>query len=71
MRGYAPEELLGVHLAYIFSWTDPSVKHEEKHCYKATICTGISNEGIIYILKARIRKESVQRIVDGMYRIYN
>ena len=71
IKGYAPEELKGVHLAYVFSWTDPSVKHEEKHCFKATICAGITNEGIIYVLKARIRKESVSRMVDGMYQIYN
>jgi predicted phage terminase large subunit-like protein len=71
VKGYAPEELLGLRFAYIFSWTDPSVKHEEKHCYKATICAGIINEGTIYILKARIRKESVSRMVDGMYQIYN
>jgi predicted phage terminase large subunit-like protein len=55
----------------VFSWTDPSVKHEEKHCYKATVCAGITNEGTIYILAARIRKESVARMVDGMYAIYN
>ena len=71
IKGYKREELLGIHFAYIFSWTDPSVKHEEKHCYKATICAGITNEGIIYVLKARIRKESVSRMIDGMYSIYN
>jgi predicted phage terminase large subunit-like protein len=71
IKGYAPEELPGIRFAYVFSWTDPSVKHEEKHCYKATVCAGITNEGIIYILKARIRKESVARMVDGMYLIYN
>jgi predicted phage terminase large subunit-like protein len=47
------------------------VKHEEKHCFKATVCAGITNEGIIYVLKARIRKESVSRMVDGMYLVYN
>ena len=71
IKGYTPEELAGVRFLYIFAWTDPSVKHEEKHCYKATVCAGITNEGTIYILKARIRKESVQRMVDGMYLIYN
>jgi predicted phage terminase large subunit-like protein len=71
IRGYDPAELLGLRFAYVFSWTDPSVKHEEKHCYKATICAGIINEGTIYILAARIRKESVARMVDGMYQIYN
>ncbi|MDR1175340.1 MAG: hypothetical protein LBK83_07725 [Treponema sp.] len=71
IKRYAPEEITGVHFHYIFSWTDPSVKHEEKHCYKATVCGGITHEGIIYILAARIRKESVQRMVDGMYKIYN
>ena len=70
IRGYQPEELAAVRFAYVFSWTDPSVKQEEKHCFKATICAGITNEGIIYILKARIRKESIQRMVDGMYMIY-
>ena len=70
IKGYEPEELIGVRFAYKFSWTDPSVKHEEKHCYKATVCAGITNEGVIYVLKARIRKESVQRMVDGMYSIY-
>jgi Mg2+/Co2+ transporter CorC len=25
------------------------------------VCAGITNEGVIYVLKARIRKESVQR----------
>jgi len=71
IKGYSPEELVGARFAYVFSWTDPSVKHEEQHCYKATICAGITHEGIIYVLKARIRKESVQRMVDGMYLIYN
>jgi predicted phage terminase large subunit-like protein len=70
IKGYEPEELIGVRFAYVFSWTDPSVKHEEKHCYKATVCAGITNEGVIYVLKARIRKESVQRMMDGMYLIY-
>jgi hypothetical protein len=60
IKAYAPEELSGVHFAYTFSWTDPWVKHEEKHCFKATIC---ANEGIIYILGARIRKESVSLMV--------
>jgi predicted phage terminase large subunit-like protein len=71
IKGYEPEELIGIRFNYVFSWTDPSVKHEEKHCYKATICAGITNEGMIYILKARIRKESVSRMVDGMYQIYH
>jgi predicted phage terminase large subunit-like protein len=71
IRRYAPEEIIGLRFGYIFSWTDPSVKHEEKHCYKATICAGITHEGIIYVLSARIRKESVARMVDGMYKIYN
>jgi predicted phage terminase large subunit-like protein len=71
IKGYAEEELIGTRFAYIFSWTDPSVKAEEKHCYKATIAAGITDEGTIYILKARIRKESVSRMVDGMYLIYN
>jgi predicted phage terminase large subunit-like protein len=71
IKGYAEEELIGTRFAYIFSWTDPSVKAEEKHCYKATIAAGVTDEGAIYILKARIRKESVSRMVDGMYLIYN
>ncbi|MDR2510231.1 MAG: hypothetical protein LBC77_06265 [Spirochaetaceae bacterium] len=71
IKPYTTEELLGIRFQYIFSWTDPSVKHEEKHCYKATVCAGITAEGAIYILKARIRKESVQRMIDGMYLIYN
>jgi predicted phage terminase large subunit-like protein len=71
IKSYEPEELLGIRFAYIFSWTDPSVKHEEKHCFKATVCAGITNEGCIYVLKARIRKESVSRMVDGMYHLYN
>jgi predicted phage terminase large subunit-like protein len=70
IRGYEPEELLGVRFNYVFTWTDPSVKHEEKHCYKATICGGITDEGVIYVLEARIRKESVARMIDGMYLIY-
>ena len=70
IKGYAEEELIGIRFAYIFSWTDPSVKAEEKHCFKATICAGITDEGLIYILKGRIRKESISRMVDGMYLIY-
>jgi predicted phage terminase large subunit-like protein len=70
IKYYAPEELAALRFHYIFSWTDPSVKHEEQHCYKATVCAGITGEGIIYILKARIRKESVSRMVDGMYLTY-
>ena len=71
VKYYAPEEIAHIFFTYIFSWTDPSVKHEEKHCFKATICAGITGEGIIYILKARIRKESVSRMTDGMYAVYN
>jgi predicted phage terminase large subunit-like protein len=71
IRGYAPEELAGVRFSCVLSWTDPSVKHEEKHCYKATVCAGITAEGVIYVLRARIRKESVARMIDGMYQIYN
>jgi predicted phage terminase large subunit-like protein len=71
IKGYQPEELSGLRFNYVFSWTDPSVKHEEKHCYKATVCAGITSDGIIYVLKARIRKESVSRMIDGMYLIYN
>jgi predicted phage terminase large subunit-like protein len=70
IRGYEPEELLGLRFSYTFSWTDPSVKHEEKHCYKATVCAGITDEGIIYVLSARVRKESVARMIDGMYLLY-
>jgi predicted phage terminase large subunit-like protein len=71
IKGYTIDELAGIRFSYIFSWTDPSVKHEEKHCYKATICAGITYEGSIYILKARIRKESVSRMIDGMYQLYD
>jgi predicted phage terminase large subunit-like protein len=71
IKGYAVEELSGIRFNYVFSWTDPSVKHEEKHCYKATVCAGITHEAVIYILTARIRKESVSRMVDGMYQIYH
>jgi predicted phage terminase large subunit-like protein len=71
IKEYHQEELPGIGFAYIFSWTDPSVKHEEKHCYKATVCAGITNEGIIYVLKARIRKESVTRMIEGMYGIHD
>jgi hypothetical protein len=45
LKGYAPEELIELHFAYMFSWTDPSVKYEEKHCYKAAVCAGITNGG--------------------------
>ena len=71
IRGYAIEELIGMPFSYIYSWTDPSIKHEDKHCYKATVCAGITEEGIIYVLKARVRQESIPRMVDGMYVIYN
>jgi predicted phage terminase large subunit-like protein len=71
IKGYSLEELHALRFQYVYSWTDPSVKQGEKHCYKATVCAGITSEGIIYIIKARIRKESVQRMVDGMYMIYN
>ncbi|MBN2536392.1 MAG: hypothetical protein JXB88_26145 [Spirochaetales bacterium] len=71
IRWFHPLELTGTRLSFVFSWTDPSVKHEEKHCYKATVCAGIDNNGIVHVLKARIRKESVSRMVDGMYLIYN
>ena len=71
IRRYAEEELIGRNIALTCSWTDPSTKAEEKHCYKATVCACITSDGIIYVLKARIRKESVSRMVDGMYQIYN
>jgi predicted phage terminase large subunit-like protein len=70
IKGYEHDELKALRFSYIFSWTDPSVKHEEKHCFKATVCAGITSGGIIYVLKARIRKESVSRMIDGMYQIY-
>ena len=71
IRWYHPMELINTPLAYVFSWTDPSVKHGEQHCYKATVCAGIDSSGIVYVIKARIRKESVKRMVAGMYLIYN
>ena len=71
IKYYAPEELAALRFQYVFSWTDPSVKHEEQHCYKATVCAGITGEGIIYVLKARIRKEPAPRMADGMYLTYN
>jgi predicted phage terminase large subunit-like protein len=71
IKAYTVEELKYLRFVNVFSWTDPSVKAEEKHCYKATVCAGITGEGEIYVLKARIRKESVSRMVDGMYQIYN
>jgi predicted phage terminase large subunit-like protein len=71
IRAYAPEEIIGIPAMYILTWTDPSVKAEEKHCFKATICAGITSEGIIYILRARIRKESVSRMVDAMYSMFD
>jgi predicted phage terminase large subunit-like protein len=71
IQGYKREDLRDIRFSYIFSWTDPSVKHEEKHCYKATVCAGITNEGTIYVLKVRIRKESVSRMIAGMYQIYD
>ena len=71
IKRYAEEELKGTGAMFTCSWTDPSVKADEKHCYKATVCAGITSEGIIYILKARIKKESVARMVDGMYKIYD
>jgi predicted phage terminase large subunit-like protein len=71
IKYYAEEELPALRFHYVFSWTDPSVKHEEQHCYKATVCAGITGEGVIYVLTARIRKESVSRMVDGMYLIYD
>ena len=70
IRGYTETELIGQRFANVFSWTDPSVGAGEKHCYKATICGGITDEGVIYIFRARIRKESVSRMVDGMYMVY-
>ena len=71
IKRYAGEELTGTHFTYVLSWTDPSVKAEEKHCFKATVCAGITNEGLIYVLQARVRKESVSRMVDSMYQIFN
>jgi len=71
IKYYTEEEIKHVYFPHTLSWTDPSVKHEEKHCFKATICAGITPEGIIYIFKARIRKESVSRMIDGMYLIYD
>jgi hypothetical protein len=37
IKGYEHDELKALRFSYIFSWTDPSVKHEEKHCFKATV----------------------------------
>jgi predicted phage terminase large subunit-like protein len=71
IKFYTEEELNFLRFVNVFSWTDPSVKAEEKHCYKATVCAGITSEGAIYILKTRIRKESVARMVSGMYQIYD
>jgi predicted phage terminase large subunit-like protein len=71
IKCYAEEELAGIRFTYVYSWTDPSIGQGENHCYKATVCAGITDAGIIYVLKARIRKESVARMVDGMYLIYN
>jgi len=65
IKEYKSEELIGTRFVYVFSWTDSGVKYEDKLCYKSTVCAGITSEGIIYILKARIRKESVQSMMKG------
>jgi hypothetical protein len=48
IRWYMSEELINTRFSYVFSWTDPSVKKEEKNCYKATICAGITHEQRFY-----------------------
>jgi predicted phage terminase large subunit-like protein len=65
-RAAGNKKLSGIRFNCVFSWTDPGVKHGEKHCRKAAVCAGIAGEGTVYVLKARIRKEPVSRMADGM-----
>lgn len=54
-------------LKYIISWTDSSLT--SKGDYKATVCIG-SDGDLVYILHARVKKESVNQMLNGMYSIY-
>jgi len=55
-------------LKYIITFTDPSLT--SKGDYKATVCLGSDGKDI-YVLKARVRRESVSKMLDGLYSIYN
>ena len=67
---YARPEVEGRVFDAVVSWTDPSHKSGKQGDFKATVCLGAIG-GILYILAARIRHESIDRMIDGMYRIYD
>ncbi len=67
IKYYVPSYLENKVLPYVLSWTDSSLT--AKGDYKATVC-GASDGIDIFILKSRVRKESVSKMLDGMYSIH-
>jgi predicted phage terminase large subunit-like protein len=67
---YELDEIAGRSFDAIVSWTDPSHKSGKQGDFKASVCVG-SVGGVIYVLTARVRHESIDRMIDGMYRIYD
>lgn len=68
IKYYSKEEIEGRLFDAVISWTDSSLT--AKGDYKAIVCLGLIG-GIIYVLKSRVRKESVTRMINAMYEIYN
>lgn len=64
---YKPEEILNASFDAVITFTDPSLT--SKGDFKGTVCLGALN-GIVYVLQARVRKETIKRMIQGMYDIY-
>lgn len=67
IRFYNKEEIEKINIKYALSWTDSSLT--SKGDFKATVCC-VSDGTDIYVARARVRKESVSKMLDGMYSIY-
>jgi predicted phage terminase large subunit-like protein len=67
IRYYSKEDLKNFKPVMILTWTDPSLT--SKGCYKATVC--LASDGVYdYVLKARVKKESVSSMLGGIYQIH-
>jgi len=65
---YGLDEIAGRGFSACISWTDPAAKKGDTACYKATVCL-LAIEGTIYVVACRIRRESINAMIDGMYAI--
>lgn len=67
IKFYNNNDIENTSFEIILSFTDSSLT--AKGDYKATVLIGVK-EGKYYILSARIRRETVSKMIDGMYSMY-